>query len=332
MTEKELRNRLNRLTGEIPAETHRAYLSAASSGKEKTVMNKKISVGLILALILAALTATGFAAGIVYNQEWWYSNRNSFVKHNQPDTYEAIMRHRVENPEQKQSEDALVNVAIQDVSWAPEAEKLTISFKASLKDPAHYELHSQWALDTDGAYVGEGGSTTAIDDGEERAVHWLWRDQLGGGSEERGYGLIPGWGPVADMMDDPGKQLLLIDCKGIHPQGGELAMSNTMDSFRTPEGDVVFVMECDLDWLNEAYAQRMQAYAGAYPDMKDYAEQQIAAAQAARALIRDGSLPCVLTYTVVRYTEGMADTDLYTGSADGQVEFLIRPGASQTEK
>ena len=34
MTEQELRSRLENLAGEIPAETHRAFLSAASPGKE----------------------------------------------------------------------------------------------------------------------------------------------------------------------------------------------------------------------------------------------------------------------------------------------------------
>ncbi len=51
MTEQELRSRLESLTGEIPAETHRAFLSAASPGKEAKVMKKKISAGLVFALV-----------------------------------------------------------------------------------------------------------------------------------------------------------------------------------------------------------------------------------------------------------------------------------------
>ena len=61
MTEQELRTRLNNLTGEIPAETHRAFLSAVSPGKEEVVMKKKISIGLIIA-ILVSLAAIAFAA------------------------------------------------------------------------------------------------------------------------------------------------------------------------------------------------------------------------------------------------------------------------------
>ena len=61
MTEQELRTRLNDLTSEIPAETHRAFLSAVSPGKEEVVMKKKISIGLIIA-ILVSLAAIAFAA------------------------------------------------------------------------------------------------------------------------------------------------------------------------------------------------------------------------------------------------------------------------------
>ena len=60
MTEQELRIRLNDLTGEIPAETHRAFLSAVSPGKEEVVMKKKISIGLIV-VILVSLAAIAFA-------------------------------------------------------------------------------------------------------------------------------------------------------------------------------------------------------------------------------------------------------------------------------
>lgn len=35
MTEQELRTRLNDLTGEIPAETHRAFLSAVSPERKR---------------------------------------------------------------------------------------------------------------------------------------------------------------------------------------------------------------------------------------------------------------------------------------------------------
>ena len=61
MTEQELRDRLNSLTEAIPTETHRSFLMAASPGKDEIVMKRKISVGLIIA-ILVSLAAIAFAA------------------------------------------------------------------------------------------------------------------------------------------------------------------------------------------------------------------------------------------------------------------------------
>ncbi len=322
MTEQEFRDRLNQLPGKIPNETHRTFLAAASPGKEGIIVKKKLSIGLIFALILAMLTLTGFAASLIYNQEWWYSNR--YPKHLNPQKYEAVMAHRLENPAQQQSEDELVDITIQDVSWAPEIETLTISFNARLKDPAHYEMHSQMALDTDGSYIGEGGSATTKEDGEDRAMHWLWRDELGA-AMQLSYGRVPGYGPVMDMMEDSGKRLILIDYKGFSLQDSDLFLESSMDQFRTPEGDVIFVTECRLDWLNESFDQEMKDYGEKYPDMKAYADQQIAQARAARVLLSSGKVPCVLTYSVVEYTEGMDDWDLYTGGKTGQVEFVIQP-------
>jgi len=61
MTEQELRSRLIGLTDAIPDETHRSFLSAASPGKDEIRMKKKISFGLIIA-ILVSLAALAFAA------------------------------------------------------------------------------------------------------------------------------------------------------------------------------------------------------------------------------------------------------------------------------
>ena len=61
MTEQELCDRLNSLTEAIPAETHRSFLMAASPGKDEIVMKKKMSAGLIIA-ILVSLAAIAFAA------------------------------------------------------------------------------------------------------------------------------------------------------------------------------------------------------------------------------------------------------------------------------
>ena len=65
MTELELRTRLNNLTGEIPAKTHCAFLSAASPGKEESIMKKKISAALIVAILVSLATLAFAANGLI---------------------------------------------------------------------------------------------------------------------------------------------------------------------------------------------------------------------------------------------------------------------------
>ena len=71
----------------------------------------------------------------------------------------------------------------------------------------------------------------------------------------------------------------------------------------------------------------MREYGEQYPDMQGYCDERIAAAQAARAKLKDGIIPCRLSYTVVEYSEGMDDQELYTGGEHGYIDFLIRPKA-----
>lgn len=291
---------------------------ANAKGEEPVV--KKISAAFVLIMVLAVITVTALAAGIIYNQNWYYNNRGSALKEHQPEVYEAVMANLTENPEQVQSEDDLVSVVIQDVAWMPEAQKMTISFRASVKDPSRYELHGMWALDTDGAYVGEGGSTTATNDSEERAMHWLFRS-----FETDDYAGPARFGPPLEMMDDNTKTLLLIDRREISLFDGALQAVGSMDMLRTPEGDIVFVEEIDLTWLSEDYDAEMAKYAEQYPDMAQYAEEQIAAARTGREKLAEGTIPCTLNYTVVEYTEGMDDLELYTGGRQGQIDFVIQP-------
>ena len=112
-----------------------------------------------------------------------------------------------------------------------------------------------WALDTDGAYIGEGGSTTATDDSEDRAMHWLWRSP-----DTDGYTGSLRYGPPMQMMDDSTKKLLLIDRKEITLFDGTLDVFGSSDMLRTPEGDIIFIEEVDLDWLNEEFDQKMKEW------------------------------------------------------------------------
>ena len=168
-------------------------IARKAKGEEPVV--KKLSTSAILVIALIVITTVALAAGIIYNQEWYWNHRNSYEKANRPEVYEAIIANMVENPEQVQCEDDEVQIVIQDVSWAPEANIMTISFRVTPKKPDLDELHSMWALDTDGSYIGEGGSLTVTDDSEDRAVHWLWRSDIEMEDASRGYGNIPGVWP-----------------------------------------------------------------------------------------------------------------------------------------
>ncbi len=315
MTEQELRSRLESLTGDIPAETHRAFLSAASPGKEAKVMKKKISTGLVFALVLVLLAAAAIAAGLGYNLEWWYTKRNGEVD---PAALQAMIDHRVENPDQQQAADDLVDVSIREISLVPESGTLVAFIQAAVKDPEHFELHSTYALDVDAAYVGPGGDPDPGEDGEDRAAHWLWVSDPDPESPSRR-------GPVPQMMDDSSKRLLLIECTGITtPDGANVLGYPSLDEFRTPEGEVVYVLEFSPEWLSEEYDRQQEAFGAEYPNMKEYTDGKIAKARAARNTLAGEGIPCVLQYRVVEYTEGMDDEVLYQGGTAGQVEFAIR--------
>ena len=295
-------------------------IARKARGEEPVV--KKVSTTVVIVLVLLALAVTAVAAGIIYNQNWYYNNRGSSMRDNQPEVYEAVMANMTENPEQNQSVNELVNVTIEEVSWAPEAEKLTVSYKVSPKDPEKYEVHGMLALDEDGCYMGDEGSADVTEDGEDRAMHWLWRTkEFDDEPEGSMYGIL--YGPPAQMMDDGSKRLLLVDRKGISMFDGALDAFSSWDVFRTPDGDLMFIEEIDLDWLSEDYDGKKEEYAEEYPDMADYAEKLVAGAKVAREKLKDGSFPCTLTYSVVEYVEGMDDEILYSGGEEGTVEFTI---------
>ena len=298
-------------------------IARKARGEEPVV--KKVSTTVVIVLVLLALAVTAVAAGIIYNQNWYYNNRGSSMRDNQPEVYEAVMANMTENPEQNQSVNELVNVTIEEVSWAPEAEKLTVSWKVFPKDPEKFEVHGMLALDEDGCYMGDEGSADVTEDGEDRAMHWLWRVREVNDDDEDEEGSMYGilYGPPAQMMDDGSKRLLLVDRKGISMFDGALDAFGSWDVFRTPDGNLMFIEEIKLDWLSEDFDAKKEEYAEEYPDMADYAEKLTAGAKAAREKLKDGSFPCTLTYSVVEYVEGMDDETLYSGGEEGTVEFVV---------
>lgn len=319
MTEQELRERLNRMTGEIPAETHRTFLSAACPGKEETIVKRKLSAGLAFALVLILITVAAIAAGIVYDLKWWYGERTAETD---PEFMQKMLDNRVTEPEQQQTEDSLVDVKVREVSWMPDEGRLVVCIQATAKDPEHFELHSRFAMDVDGAYDPDFEPDMYDEDCEGHAEHWIWRENTDPDADERFRS-----GPVLQMMDDSSKRLLLFEGKELAPLGKpELFGYASMDEVRTPEGEVLYLFEYSQDWMKQDYDRQMEEYIEEYPNMKEYAESQIEKAREAREALNGEGISCMLTYRVVEYTEGMDDTELYTGGTEGQVTFAIRTG------
>ena len=282
MTELELRRRLNGLAGsDIPAETHRAFLSAASPGQEKKTMKKKISAGLVFALVLILIAMAAIATGVVSELTKWFDYKD-------PELLQTMLDHRVENPEQQQSEDDFVNVSVEEVSWAPEKDTLFICFKTTVKDPDHFELHGFWDLDVDGSYFSPEEKIPESDLEEAHTEHWLWRDS-------RKEDEIVRHGPIREMMDDSSKRVLFVEYDYV---ATPIPGGDSMDAFRTEDGAVLSEIEYHPGYL--------------------YAEND-------KKLTEEG-IPCTLHYRIVEYTEGMDDTELYTGGYRGEVSFILRPG------
>ena len=282
MTEQELRERLNSLTGpEIPAETHYAFLSAVSPGKETKTMKKKISAGLVFALVLILVAVAAIATGVVSELSKWYSNGDQ-------ELYNTMMEHRVEDPEQQQSENELVNVSIEEISWAPEKDTLFVCFRTTVKDPEHFELHGLWDLDADGSYFSPGEAIPVGDLEEAHTEHYLWRDSRNEDEAVR-------HGPIREMMDDSSKRILFVEYDYV---ATPIPGGSSMDAFRAEDGSVLSEMEFHPGYL---YTEN---------DKK----------------ITEEGIPCTVRYRVVEYTEGMDDRELYTGGTRGEVTFVLRPG------
>ena len=157
---------------------------------------------------------------------------------------------------------------------------------------------------------------------EGHAEHWLWRENTDPEADERFR-----CGPVPQMMDDSSKRLLLFEGLQLAPlERPELFGYASMDELRTPEGEVLYLFEYSQDWMKQDYDRQMEEYIEEYPNMKEYAESQIAKAREARETLNSEGISCMLSYRVVEYIEGMDDTELYAGGTEGQVTFAIRTG------
>ncbi len=205
---------------------------------------KKFTTRTILIAAAITLTLAGIAyAVLTYGQEWYYNTRFTAYQQHEPEKHQAIMENmQTDIPQESNGAAAkLVDVNIQDASWAGEKRVFTLSLTASAKDSEKYELHSLSEMDGDGLY------TSSIDAGDpdSRNVHWL--------------GTSKGFGLPKDVMADSGKQLLLIDLeKYLYIGETQSVLPGYMtDVFTTQEGPVMAVHEYDLKLAQTAEVEKM---------------------------------------------------------------------------
>lgn len=256
--------------------------------KGEPVVKKKISFGIVLIIILAAITVIGLATGVLFGQEWYMKTRNG-LETAAPEKYAAIKSHLTVPVDQSNTENNLVDMTVQDVAWVPEQKVMTVSVRATLKNADHYELYPFSNLDTDGSYVGSAAITVQEEEGEDRAEHWLWRNDADSDTEPR-HGL------PSEMMDDPDKALLLIESGGILLR--DPAMLNTLDEMRLSDGSCLFYYEFNLD--------RFDTYTGGNKQ-----DEEILA------------ITYMMPYRIVAFNESITDDELYMGGENGTFTFTV---------
>lgn len=292
-TEADIRRVIRQSTDFLTPDPLLAQRVAGQTEGRETKMKKKISVGAVLAIALVIMTATAAVAEIImqYNQSWYFDNRFTHFKTLEPDTYQEIMENLTDQVEQTQTENSLVDVRVQDVSFAADKDLLTFSVRVTPRDGEKYELHDMMALDTDGAYVGEGGEENPAEDSVDRAHHWLFVSvpDLSQGSK---------FGPPSQVMDDPEKTLVLFSEGDVNLDGRKALTS--YDTFRVEGGAVILYYEIHTD--------QVQTEAGEYGPFA----------------IQGDAVQVQLNYRAVEYREGMDDAVLYGGGEPGSAAFAVK--------
>ena len=288
--------------------------------EEKPVKKLTVRTILIAAAITLAVGSIAYAV-ITLGQEWYYNTRFTAYQQHEPDKHQAIMENmQTDIPQESNGTAAnLVDVKVQDASWAGEKQVFTLSLTASAKDIGKYELHSLSEMDGDGLYA----ASVDAQDPESRNVHWLWTS--------KGYGL------PNDVMADPGKQLLLIDLmRDLYIGETATVLPGYMtDVFTTDEGPVMAVHEYDLKLADTAEVEKMFRdieipegidEALFILDNKQQKERLMLQAEAAKQAIEDntdgeGYLSLRLPYSIIPFQndefgeamEGAANFKVYIG-------------------
>lgn len=226
------REDLDRAFGATPA-VFTAHIDETLRALEEEKPVKKFTYRTVLVAAMITLLLCGIAyAVVVQGQEWYYNNRFTALKENEPETYRAIMDNLTTDVPQDVSPDAagLVSAVVQDYAWVDDQGIFSVSMAARPVDDKKYEIYPIWNLDPDGACA------DALDpnDPEIRTEHWLMT--------KKGFGL------PKDVMDDPAKQLLLIDFESdVFIGDTDVALpGESYDAFAGEDGAAIFVYKYDL--------------------------------------------------------------------------------------
>ena len=304
---------LDRAFGSTPALfDERIHQTLLSLKEEKPMKRFTLRAALVTALVLALLGSIAYAA-FTQGMDWYYNNRFTAYQEHEPEKYQAILENRRAVTMQRGSEDELIAVTVQEAAWVPEKRFLSIILSAVPKDGSQYELHPLWNLDADGACVGEGGETNPESDGVDRAVHWLWTQK--------------GFGPLEQVMNDPAKQLLLFDANEAYlgKMEDELPLmgdGSSIDAFVGDNGEVITVLEIQMDWLSPDYIQHQLAQSGASQSSEVISTRIEKAEKLMKHLEESGgTMRVIIPYTVTPYSDD--DERFRQGRREGWVSFEI---------
>lgn len=208
-------------------------LAALQDSKPRRLIKRGV---VILAAVLLSLSGIVYAA-IQLGHEWYYQTQLSLYKVYYPENYQAILKHLVRDVPQQATGPAaaIVDLKVQDYAWVTDRGLASFSFTGRLRDTSRAELYSLWEIDLDGAQVG----VIDPEDPESRLEHYLRTPK--------------GFGPPREVMQDPSKQLLLLDFDQPLYIGDSLHILERTRShiFTTDESPVMQVEEINLHEQSE---------------------------------------------------------------------------------
>lgn len=304
-----MRDALDRALGPTPQPfCERMDATLRSLKEEQQVRKMSWRTALAVALMTVLGVSTAYAL-LTQGLTWYYENRFTAYQRYEPEKHEAILRNLETQVQQWATEDPEIVLQVAETSYLPEHQMLVVSLAATAKDPG-VVLYPMDSLDTDGAYVGEGGNPAPAADGEDRAVHWLWTRE--------------GFGPVEAMTG--GKPLLLLTAHELWWEDVELlGDGSSYDAYVDEHGVTCTVMQIELkEMLSPEWEATVQARIDAGMNAS-YWQQRLEAVKRFRAALaedEDGVMTLRIPYTVTAYSDD--DAQLYDGGRQGEIAFEVK--------